>query len=61
TRGRALRNAMAVSFFLGFLPPALLGLWLKNNHWLWGSMLLFMMMRAATLARANRVLAQREG
>jgi multidrug resistance protein, MATE family len=55
TEGRALCNAMAVSF-LAFLPLGLLALRLGNNHLLWLALAAFMGARAATLHVAWRKL-----
>ncbi|MCZ6669456.1 MAG: MATE family efflux transporter [Acidobacteria bacterium] len=54
TMGKTLRNSMFFSTLLGFLPLALLALYLRNNHLLWGAMTLFMIVRATTLWAASR-------
>lgn len=53
-RGRTLRNSMLVSTLPLFLPVALLGWYIQNNHVLWLSMLAFMIGRAGTLWWASR-------
>ena len=45
---------MLISVFAVYLPLAGLSVWRGNNHWLWASMALFMLARAATLAVATR-------
>jgi MATE family multidrug resistance protein len=55
TAGRTLRNAMFLSTVVVFLPAALAALALRSNHLLWGSMVLFMIARAATLWWAERI------
>ncbi len=54
SQGRALRNAMLISFFGGFLPLAYLGLMYRENDLLWLSMAGFMLVRALTLHVAMR-------
>ncbi len=56
TRGRTLRNAMVISFLVGFLPWALLAVYQNNNHWLWASLVLFMIFRDVTLFIPSRKL-----
>lgn len=56
TAGGALRNAMALSALVGFLPLALVAHHTGNNHLLWASMALFMGARALTLEIPRRVL-----
>ena len=58
TEGRLLRNSMLISTGLGFLPLALLALYLENNHLLWGALALFMAVRTLTLRLAERTLMQ---
>ncbi len=54
TRPKILLVSMSISVFLIYLPLASLSVWRENNHWLWASMALFMLARAATLAAATR-------
>jgi len=54
TRAKTLLLSMSFSVFLVYLPLAGLSVWQRNNHWLWASMALFMLARAATLAVATR-------
>jgi MATE family multidrug resistance protein len=54
TRPKILLVSMAISVFGVYLPLACLSVWRGNNHWLWASMALFMVARAATLAAATR-------
>ena len=61
TRPRTLLVSMSISVFAVYLPLAGLSVWRGDNHWLWASMALFMLARAATLAvAARRFLAERE-
>ena len=54
TRPKTLLVSMSISVFGVYLPLAILSAWHGNNHWLWASMALFMLARAATLAAATR-------
>ena len=58
TRGRTLRNAMLISFFVGFLPWAVLAVQWNNNHWLWASLVVFMVFRDVTLFWPSRKLIE---
>ncbi len=60
TRAKLLRNAMAWSFFLGFLPLVALGAYHSNNRLLWAGLVTFMIARTVTLGvPALRLLAKR--
>ena len=50
--GRALRNAMLLSFTAGFVPLFLAALYFRSLPLLWSALLLFMLLRSATLAYA---------
>ncbi|MDE5101774.1 MAG: MATE family efflux transporter, partial [Trichodesmium sp. St19_bin2] len=52
TQGNLLRNSTLVASLIGFLPFAIVGLLLKNNHILWLSLAMFMATRAITLGKA---------
>ncbi len=54
TAGRTLRRSMMFSTLVVFLPPAIIAVYLQNNHLLWGSLAFFMIARAATLGWAGR-------
>jgi MATE family multidrug resistance protein len=54
TRPKILLVSMSISVFGVYLPLAGISSWRGNNHWLWASMALFMLARAATLAAATR-------
>jgi len=54
TRPKTLLVSMSISVFAVYLPLAGLSAWSGNIHWLWASMALFMLARAATLAVATR-------
>ncbi|MDQ7053427.1 MAG: MATE family efflux transporter [candidate division KSB1 bacterium] len=58
TRGRTLRNAMLISFFVGFLPWAILAVRSNNNHGLWASLVVFMVFRDVTLFWPSRKLIE---
>jgi MATE family multidrug resistance protein len=44
--GKSPRNAAVVGSLLGFLPFYAISYYLHNNHWLWFSLLMFMLVRA---------------
>lgn len=48
--GEVLRNSALSSFFLGFLPLALLAMYHQNNHILWSALTLYMVSLSAALA-----------
>ncbi|WCL49082.1 MATE family efflux transporter [Leptospira sp. GIMC2001] len=53
-KGSILRNSMAISSFLFFLPCAILALYIESNIVLWISLSLYMGSRAITLYYASR-------
>ncbi len=59
TSGRVLRNAMIISFLVGFLPLAVAAVRSGNNHLLWSSMVLFMIFRDVTLFLPSRRLIRK--
>ena len=50
TDGRALRQSTVLAALVGFVPLALWGLHLQNNHLLWGALAVFMVRRGGSLA-----------
>jgi MATE family multidrug resistance protein len=54
TEGRRLRNAMLLSTFLAFMPPALVAVHHESPHLLWFALAAFMVARTVTLAWATR-------
>ena len=52
SRGSTLRNAMLVSFVVGFLPLALVARSLASADLLWAALILFMVARVLTLGWA---------
>lgn len=50
TAGKALRTSTLIATLCGFLPAAALARWLQVPHLLWLALMLFMGLRAATLA-----------
>ncbi|MFN3359848.1 MAG: MATE family efflux transporter [Pseudanabaenaceae cyanobacterium] len=48
--GEVLRNSAISSFFLGFLPLALLAMYYQNNHILWSALTLYMVSLSIALA-----------
>lgn len=61
TAGTELRRAMVVSSAIGFAPWVTIAALTKDAHWLWASLVLFMLARTITLGRRADAAIRRVG